>query len=111
MVDKLLESKSAPIVPQVWQIVWFGQEEADFEKLSEMGENVTTPAPRQNRWFGSLPISVGPLSHTGFAKTDQNQTFISQLRNRLILVPDHGHRVWKIESVKPIVRSRSPEAE
>ena len=57
--------------------MWFGQEEADFEKLSEMGENVTTAAPRQNRWFGSLPISVGPLSHTGFAKTDQNQTFIS----------------------------------
>ena len=26
VVDKLLESKSAPIVPQVWQIVWFGQE-------------------------------------------------------------------------------------
>ena len=26
VVDKLFESKSAPIVPQVWQIVWFGQE-------------------------------------------------------------------------------------
>ena len=104
-----LESKSVSNPRRAWQIVWFG-EEAGSEKSSEMGENVTTSW--QNRWFGTLPISL--RAKTPPAKTDQNHIFgnFSQLClcNQLISVSDCGHRMWEIGSVRPIVWSRSPEA-